>query len=99
MQQSNVAVSLPTLMLAALLFNAGLGAKTAELTRLYRKPFPLLSGLLLNLLTPLSLIVAVSRLMSPWHNQEEVQQILVGLALVGSMPIAGLVFCHEHLNP
>jgi bile acid:Na+ symporter, BASS family len=42
LQQSNVAVSLPTLMLAALLFNAGLGVKTAELIRLCRRPFLLL---------------------------------------------------------
>lgn len=27
--------------------------------------------------------------MKPWHNPDEVQQILTGLALVASMPIAG----------
>jgi BASS family bile acid:Na+ symporter len=83
------AVSLPLLMLAALLFNAGLGVKTEELTRLLQKPFVLLGGVSCNLMIPLAFIVAVSFLMHIWHNQEEVQQMLVGLALVAAMPIAG----------
>ena len=76
-------------MLAALLFNAGAGVKTEELTRLVQKPFVLLGGLFCNLTVPLAFIVAVSFLMHIWHNEEEVQQILVGLALVAAMPIAG----------
>ena len=83
------AVSLPLLILAALLFNAGLGVKTEELTRLLQKPFILLGGVSCNFMIPVAFIVAVSFLMHIWHNQEEVQQILVGLALVASMPIAG----------
>ena len=88
-QQSSLAISLPMLMLAVLLFNAGLGVKTAELTCLLKRPFLLLGGLFLNIMTPLTFIVAVSFLIYIWHNQEEIQQILVGLALVASMPIAG----------
>ena len=87
--QSNLVFSLPLLMLATLLFNAGLGAKTEELTRLVQKPFVLLGGLFCNLTVPLAFIVAVSFLMHIWHDPEEVQQILVGLALVAAMPIAG----------
>jgi BASS family bile acid:Na+ symporter len=83
------AISLPLLMLAALLLNAGLGVKTEELTRLLRKPFVLLCGVSCNLMIPLAFIVAVSFLMHIWHDQEEIQQILVGLALVAAMPIAG----------
>ena len=83
------AISLPLLMLAALLLNAGLGVKTEELTRLLQKPFVLLCGVSCNLTIPLAFIVAVSFLMHIWHDQEEVQQILVGLALVAAMPIAG----------
>jgi len=88
-QQSSLAISLPMLMLAVLLFNAGLGVKTAELTCLLKRPFLLLGGLFLNIMTPLTFIFAVSFLIYIWHNQEEIQQILVGLALVASMPIAG----------
>jgi BASS family bile acid:Na+ symporter len=83
------AVPLPLLMLAALLLNAGLGLKTEELTRLLQKPFVLLCGVSCNLMIPLAFIVAVSFLMHIWHDQEEIQQILVGLALVAAMPIAG----------
>jgi bile acid:Na+ symporter, BASS family len=81
--------SLPLILLATLLFNAGLGVKTEELTRLFSKPSLLLGGVGGNLLTPLLFIAGVSFLMRLWHNPEEVQQILVGLALVASMPIAG----------
>lgn len=42
-----------------------------------------------NLFIPLLYILAVSQLMRFWHNPEGVQNILVGLALVASMPIAG----------
>ena len=76
-------------MLAVLLFNAGLGVKTEELTRLLQRPFLLVGALFCNVITPLVFIVAVSFLIFPWHNLEEVQQILTGLALVAAMPIAG----------
>lgn len=82
-------VSLPLLMLAFLLFNAGLGVKTSELKHLLRRPWPLVGGQVANLLAPLAYIVGLSFLMKGWHNADEVQQILVGLALVASMPIAG----------
>jgi bile acid:Na+ symporter, BASS family len=81
--------SLPLIMLAFLLFNAGLGVKLAELSALFSKSSLLLGGVLGNVLTPLSFIMIVSFVMKLWHSPEEVQQILVGLALVASMPIAG----------
>jgi BASS family bile acid:Na+ symporter len=81
--------SLPLLMLAVLLFNAGLGVKQGELRHLWRKPRVLLGGVFGNLATPLAFIAVASVLMKYWHNPEEAQQILVGLALVAAMPIAG----------
>ena len=86
---SQLVATLPAVMLAALLFNAGLGVKTQELTRLLRRPFLAAGALFCNVATPLAFIVAVSVLLHTWHNQKEAQQILVGLALVASMPIAG----------
>jgi BASS family bile acid:Na+ symporter len=41
------------------------------------------------LLVPILFILAVSLGMRVWHNPAEVQNILVGLALVASMPVAG----------
>jgi BASS family bile acid:Na+ symporter len=45
--------------------------------------------LLANLLIPIVYIGLVMLTMRFWHNPDEVQNILVGLALVASMPIAG----------
>jgi BASS family bile acid:Na+ symporter len=82
-------VSLPLLMLATLLFNAGLGVQTSQLRCLARRPWMLLAGLSANLLIPIGFIFLVTRAMGLWHNPDEVQNILIGLALVASMPIAG----------
>jgi BASS family bile acid:Na+ symporter len=78
-----------TAMLAFLLFNAGLGVRTKELAGLLRNPSLLLVGALGNLFVPLAFVVGVNITMKLWHNSDEVQQILTGLALVASMPIAG----------
>ena len=82
-------LTLPVLLLAVLLFNAGLGVPLERLRGLARRPGPLLAGLAANLLIPIAYILGVSLVMRPWHNPDEVQNILVGLALVASMPIAG----------
>jgi BASS family bile acid:Na+ symporter len=76
-------------MLALLLLNAGLGVRAAELRNLFRNPTALLLGLSANLLIPIAFIFAVTLAMRAWHNADEVQNILVGLALIASMPIAG----------
>jgi BASS family bile acid:Na+ symporter len=81
--------SLPALMLGTLLFNAGLGVERSDLKILGQKSFVLWGGVAANLATPLTFILGLSVLLRPWHNGDEVQQILVGLALVASMPIAG----------
>ena len=85
----SIRVSLPMLLLALLLLNAGLGVQTSQMRHLLRRPWSLLAGLAANLLIPIAYIFAVSRTMRLWHNPDEVQNILVGLAVVASMPIAG----------
>jgi BASS family bile acid:Na+ symporter len=82
-------VSLPMVMLAFLLLNAGLGVETSRVKTLMRRPGVLLAGLAANLLVPVAFIFTVSVGMQIWHNADEVQVILVGLALVAAMPIAG----------
>jgi BASS family bile acid:Na+ symporter len=49
----------------------------------------LAAGLAGNLFVPIAFILLVSQTLRLWHNPDEVQNILVGLALVASMPIAG----------
>ena len=52
--QNQVMLSVPLLLLASLLFNAGLGVKVRELRQLLQQPFVLVSGLVGNLANPLS---------------------------------------------
>ena len=82
-------ISLPMLMLGFLLFNAGMGVELSSLKQLRNSPQSLIFGLLANLLIPIGYIGMVMLGMRFWHNSDEVQNILVGLALVASMPIAG----------
>jgi len=88
--QNGVNLSLPPVMLAALLFNAGLGVPLHEMSALTpHKAFVMLAALVGNLAAPLTVIAAISLAMMFWHDPDEVQQLLVGLALVAAMPIAG----------
>ncbi|HVU88306.1 MAG TPA: bile acid:sodium symporter [Pirellulales bacterium] len=82
-------VSLPMIMLGVLLFNAGLGVELAELKEIRRRPRSLIVGLLANLVIPIGFVGLVMQSLRIWHNPDEVQNVLVGLALVASMPIAG----------
>jgi bile acid:Na+ symporter, BASS family len=87
--KSSTRITLSMLMLSFLLFNAGLGVEPAKLKGLLRDPRTLISGFVANLFVPIAFIYAISQSMQLWHNPDEVQNILVGLALVASMPIAG----------
>jgi BASS family bile acid:Na+ symporter len=82
-------VTLPVVMLAFLIFNAGLGIQPGQVRNLIRRPSGLILGLAANLFVPIAYIFAVSVTMRWWHSDDEVQNILTGLALVASMPIAG----------
>ena len=82
-------VSLSMIMLASLLLNAGLGVNLSQVRAVLGSPKLLGAGLAANLVVPITFILVVSRAISGWHNADEVQNILVGLALVASMPIAG----------
>lgn len=84
-----VKITLSLLMLSFLLFNAGLGIKAQQLTGLWKRPAPLVSGFLANMAVPIILILALKGCMQLWHNPDELQNLLVGLALIISMPIAG----------
>ena len=84
-------VSVSMLLLASLLLNAGLGVKIGQVRDVLKSPGILGLGMAANLVVPIGFILVVSRFMGGWHNADEVQNILVGLALVASMPIAGFV--------
>ena len=86
---SKTRISLSMLMLASLLLNAGLGVQLDKIREMLRRPGLLVAGLAANLMIPITFILVLSHVMAGWHNADEVQNILVGLALVASMPIAG----------
>jgi BASS family bile acid:Na+ symporter len=82
-------VTLPMLLLAVLLLNAGLGADTSRPRELLRG-FPLLgAALAASLLIPLTFTAGVAAALSSWPEPDETQSIVVGLALVAAMPVAG----------
>ena len=82
-------VSLLLLLLATLMFNAGLGVKTSHLISLLQKIRVLFAGLTANLVIPMAYIFLITLVMRLWYEPDEAQHILVGLALVAAMPIAG----------
>ncbi len=82
-------LSLPLLMLSFLLFNAGLGIKARELKDILKRPAVIIVGFLANLAVPILLVLLLRTAMQQWHNLDELQNLLVGLALISSMPIAG----------
>jgi BASS family bile acid:Na+ symporter len=82
-------VTLPMLMLAVLLLNAGLEADTSRPRRLLRGLPLLAAGLAANLAVPLAFLAAVALALTPYHDPEEAQSLLVGLAVVAAMPVAG----------
>ncbi|MCA9263313.1 MAG: bile acid:sodium symporter [Planctomycetales bacterium] len=82
-------VTLPLLMLAFLLFNAGVGTRVSELPGLVRHPSVLVLGVLGVVAIPLALVFAVALMGQWWTEPNEVQQLLVGLSVLAAMPIAG----------
>ncbi|SEK66717.1 bile acid:Na+ symporter, BASS family [Nitrosovibrio tenuis] len=88
--QAKTSISLLMIMLAMLMFNAGLGLKFSDLKDLMQKKYLLLAGLAANLIIPIVYIYGMTIAMRLlWYEPIEVQHILVGLALVAAMPIAG----------
>ena len=87
--QHKTNISLLMIMLAMLMFNAGLGLKISHLKNILRIKHVLLAGLAANLAIPIVYVFGITIAMRLWYEPLEVQHILVGLALVAAMPIAG----------
>lgn len=85
--KTNISISL--VMLSFLLFNAGLGIQTNELRELSKRPLLIIVGFVANILVPMLLVTAFHGVLLQWHNPDELQNLLVGLALIAAMPIAG----------
>jgi BASS family bile acid:Na+ symporter len=83
------AMSLPMALLSVLLFNAGLGADVSELRSILRRPRTLVLGVVANVLVPLGFLVLLAFALRCWPDPDEAQCLLVGLAVVAAMPVAG----------
>ena len=81
-------IGLPKLMLAFLLFNAGLGVKLKNLKTVVFKPMTLLFGIITKICVPVFLVFILALILSTWHNPNEAQNILLGMIVVIAMPIA-----------
>lgn len=82
-------LSAPTLLLAWLLLNAALGIAFGTFVSALRRPRQWVIGLATNLVAPLLFTLACSQVLAGWSNLEELESLLVGLAVVSCMPIAG----------
>jgi BASS family bile acid:Na+ symporter len=79
----------PMLMLAGLLFAAGLGVRGDHLRGVLRRPAALALGLAANLAVPVLFALAAAAGLELWHDPEEAEALVVGLAVVAAMPVAG----------
>jgi bile acid:Na+ symporter, BASS family len=82
-------ITLSIALLALLLFNAGLDIPLAQLRKQVREPGLVVAGLTANLLIPIGYIIGIGYLLHSWPDQVMVQNVILGLALIASMPIAG----------
>lgn len=86
----DLTITLPMIMLSILLLNAGLSVKLLDLKKVFHTPVPLFIGLVSNVMIPLLFTITFSYIGDYfYHNSDGVQNVLVGLAIISSMPIAG----------
>jgi BASS family bile acid:Na+ symporter len=85
----NVTITLPKLLLALLLFNAGMRVRLVRVVSIARRPATMLAGLAANLAVPLVFLALAAPALRAWPDSGEAALVLVGLALVTAMPIAG----------
>lgn len=85
----SVELSLPAILLGFLLLNAGLGVRLGQVKGVLGRPLLLGTGLAANLVVPLAFIAGIALAFCWWPNTEEYRNLLVGLALIAAMPIAG----------
>ncbi|MGH4030960.1 bile acid:sodium symporter family protein [Actinomycetota bacterium Odt1-20B] len=83
------ALTLPMVLLAVMLFNAGLGVRVADLRGVASRPVRLVLGVAANALLPLLVLPIVALALRAWPDPAEAEGLVVGLMLVLAMPIAG----------
>jgi BASS family bile acid:Na+ symporter len=82
-------ISAPAVMLGFLIFVAGLAVKAEHLRDVFRYPKALVIGLAASIVVPVLVLIAAAPLLSFWSDPGEVRALVVGLAVVAAMPVAG----------
>jgi BASS family bile acid:Na+ symporter len=82
-------IPVPTVLLAILLCSASMGIDARQVQQVRRHPSVLLAGLLANLMLPLGFLACCTLFLTYWPAPLEVRSLLLGLAILGAMPIAG----------
>lgn len=82
-------VSAPAVMLAFLLFGAGVAVQGRHLRDVFQRPTTLVVGLIASIVVPVLVLIVASPLLAFWDDPEEARDLVVGLAVVASMPVAG----------
>ncbi|MCF3106976.1 bile acid:sodium symporter [Streptomyces roseoverticillatus] len=83
------ALTFPMVLLAVMLFNAGLGVRVADLRVVVSRPVRLILGVAANALLPLLVLPLIALGLRTWPDPAETEGLVVGLMLVLAMPIAG----------
>lgn len=81
--------TLPTALLAVLLFASAVGASASDLGGVVRRPVAVFAGLAANLLVPVGFLLVLRFGLRMWHDSREADSLLLGLAVVAAMPVAG----------
>ncbi|MEV0090835.1 bile acid:sodium symporter [Streptomyces sp. NPDC050738] len=84
-----VPVTLPSLLLAFVLFTASLQIPARHLPALARRPLPLLTGTVANTVMPLMLLPPMALALGLLPDSDGCSGLLTGMALIGAMPVAG----------
>ncbi|NUR83679.1 MAG: sodium-dependent transporter [Nonomuraea sp.] len=82
-------VTVPMVLLAVMLWAAGLGVRVRDLRTVLGRPLRLAAGVVLNALLPVALLPVAATCLRAWPDAGEVECLAVGLLLVLAMPIAG----------
>lgn len=82
-------ISLPMLLLALLLFNAGLAADATDLAGVVRRPLALVVGVAATVAVPLAVVAGLAAGLGWWHDPDEARCLVAGLGIVAAMPVAG----------
>lgn len=84
-----VRMSVPAAMLGVMLFAAGFAVKGEHLRGVFRHPSALVLGLVASVVVPVLVLLTAAPLLALWPDPAEARDLLVGLAVVAAMPVAG----------